>query len=109
MGRQGEACGALTGAVLAIGVLYGRERPDDQAGRQRAYARTETFVEQFRERNGLINCRDFTGVDMRTEEGRADYHARSVRETTCAPLIAGAVRSLLELLNSWETLERMPD
>jgi C_GCAxxG_C_C family probable redox protein len=109
MGRQGEACGALTGAVMAIGLLFGRDQADDQAARLSAYTKTEVFIDQFRERNGRVNCRDLTGVDMRTEEGRAEYHARSVRETTCTPLIAGAVRSLLELLNTWEAMERMPD
>ncbi len=103
MGRQGETCGAATGAVMAIGLMFGRDTCADAAARLDAYAKTGTFIEQFRQRNGRVTCRDLTGVDMGTEEGRADYAARHVRENTCTPLIAGSVRNFLELLNTWET------
>ncbi len=106
MGRQGETCGAATGAVMAIGLMFGRDTCADAAARLDAYAKTGTFIEQFRQRNGRVTCRDLTGVDMGTEEGRAEYAARNVREKTCSPLIAGSVRSFLELLNSWETQEQ---
>lgn len=53
-GSHEEMCGALSGAVLAIGLLYGRTQPgaDVQFARDLAVEYRRRFIEEF----GTANC-----------------------------------------------------
>ncbi|QOX80469.1 C_GCAxxG_C_C family protein [Trichlorobacter lovleyi] len=67
-GSRQEACGALTGGVLAIGLLCGRTTPDQD--RETAYRVSAAYRERFMARfNGTI-CQTirngFTTSDTRT-------------------------------------------
>jgi C_GCAxxG_C_C family probable redox protein len=46
--RRGETCGALLGALMALGVACGRERMDDTAAYTRAMAEAQRVVDAFR-------------------------------------------------------------
>lgn len=67
-GSRQEACGALTGGVLAIGLLCGRTTPEQD--REKAYRVSAAYRERFMARfNGTIcqTIRDgFTTSDTRT-------------------------------------------
>ena len=88
--RCAEACGAVTGAVLVIGLKYGSSSDE-------CNVRTEEFIRLFRERNGSVVCRDIIGCDIFTPEGRD----RAVRDglfgTVCRDAVADAARILTEL------------
>lgn len=49
-----EACGALTGGILAVGCLYGRNRPDGD--HQKAKDLSAEFRKRFQERFGATQC-----------------------------------------------------
>src|ERR1035441_7552744 len=69
--RQGEICGALTGAVLALGEASGAEMATDpEAGRKALYARVQQLTEKFRAAHGAIRCCDLTGCTLSTAEGQ---------------------------------------
>ncbi|MDI7275503.1 MAG: C-GCAxxG-C-C family protein, partial [Anaerolineae bacterium] len=57
IGRAGCVCGALSGAVMAIGLRCGRTTPDVRQ-RDQAYARAERLWRRFVERAGGEDCRD---------------------------------------------------
>ncbi|WP_277058635.1 C-GCAxxG-C-C family protein [Trichlorobacter lovleyi] len=67
-GSRQEACGALTGGVLAIGLLCGRTTPEQD--RETAYRISTAYRERFMARFGASICqtlRDgFTTDDTRT-------------------------------------------
>ncbi len=78
IGRQGEVCGAASGALMALGLRYGSATPD-KAAKERAYAVAAEFVRRFEERTDALRCRDLIGADQRTPEGLADaVRAQSV-------------------------------
>lgn len=60
VGRQGETCGAVTGAILAMSALYGREfdHMDQTEARDKTFGLCYKFVDLFREKYGSIQCRD---------------------------------------------------
>ncbi len=68
IGHLQEACGAVTGAVMAIGLRYGRGAAGRDA-RERINDMTRDFVEKFRAVNGSILCRDLLSFDISTREG----------------------------------------
>ena len=91
---QGEICGALTGALLALGEARGEAvalAEDPQAARQALYAEIREFTESFRRRHGAIHCRELTGCAMDTAEGRQSYQERGLHESFCTKLVSFAV------------------
>jgi len=54
--RQGASCGALTGAIMAIGSLVGRERLEDIDQYQRAMEPAIQIYNLFKEKIGHTLC-----------------------------------------------------
>jgi C_GCAxxG_C_C family probable redox protein len=99
IGRQGEVCGAASGALMALGLKYGRADADKDA-KERAYAVTAEFLRRFEERTGALRCRDLIQVDMSTPEGMAAARERKVFGTLCPGFVAAAVEIAGELLEA---------
>lgn len=66
---QGETCGALTGAIMAIGCVVGRERLEDLAQYHRAKPIAIEMYHRFREEIGHSLCAEIHKIRF----GRA-YH-----------------------------------
>jgi C_GCAxxG_C_C family probable redox protein len=98
LGRQGEACGALAGGVLVIGLLYGPERPHDKEAKNAVHLQAGEFVRRFAELNGALRCRDLIGMDIGSEEAVEEYYAGNLKEERCNAIVSNAVRAVLELV-----------
>lgn len=71
IGRTGEICGAVTGAILVIGLKYGTTNPKDQTSKYECYSKARQFCEEFKARTGSLICRELLGFDFNTPEGMA--------------------------------------
>ena len=56
--RKGEVCGACTGALMVLGLLYGQYRKDDMASRQTANQVNDLMMNKFAEKCGSYLCND---------------------------------------------------
>jgi C_GCAxxG_C_C family probable redox protein len=83
MGRMQETCGAVTGALMALGLERGFEKADDQAGKDRALARTKEFIALFRAEFGTVLCKDLVDCDLNTDEGQKFHKDMNQRELIC--------------------------
>ena len=54
--RHGETCGALLGAIMAIGALMGRERLPDKEQSQKAMVPATRVYDAFKEKIGHTLC-----------------------------------------------------
>jgi C_GCAxxG_C_C family probable redox protein len=54
--RQGETCGALTGAIMAVGCVVGRERLEDTEQYQKAMIPAIDAYNVFKEKVGHTLC-----------------------------------------------------
>ena len=95
IGRLGDLCGALTGALVAYGLARGRNVIDDLEGKEKAYAGARRIYEGFREPFGAVKCRDLTGVDFDDPESAEKYEVEDMQNRMCAPLVRGAVALLV--------------
>ena len=95
--RSGEICGAVSGAVLVVGLKYGQSIADDLDVKRNCNAKAEEFIQVFRERNGSIVCRELLGCDLSTEEGRAQAKRDNLFRTICDEKVRNAVDLLDEL------------
>jgi len=96
IGGGGVICGAVVGSVMAIGLKYGREEPSQP--RDNAYALALEFCQRFREEMGSLSCRELTGIDLSTPEGRSAFYASDVPLRVCLPAVGAAFRLVMELL-----------
>jgi C_GCAxxG_C_C family probable redox protein len=90
MGGGGSACGALVGAVMAVGLKHGRAEGsgDAQAARERSQRVLRRFVAEM----GSDLCRELTGMDLSTPEGTAAFRQSDVPERVCRRAIATGAR-----------------
>ena len=98
MGRMGLTCGAVTGAMMVIGLKYGRREAQDKAAKQKTVDTVRLFIRRFEERRASILCRELLGVDISTPGGFAAAHDQDLIKTRCPVFIADTVEILEEIL-----------
>ena len=91
IGRLGETCGAVTGAIMAIGLRYGAAAARDPETKTALYERVRDFVARFKARHGSIICRDLLGCDLGTPEGVQQAKVRDTHHTVCTALVRSAI------------------
>jgi len=95
--RIGGACGAATGAVLALSLRYGG---DGSAGsREMIAAAVERFYARFVDEVGATDCPAILGCDFRTEQGKAVMEEQGLRESICLEAVRAAASILAEMLD----------
>ena len=94
--KSAEVCGAVTGAVLVVGLKYGQSDPADKAARRLCGEKTGEFLQAFTKQNTHIVCRDILGCDITTPEGKAQAIAGQYFTTRCADMVASAAAILEE-------------
>ena len=63
MGKNGLVCGAVSAGIMGIGLrAKGKEKAE-------VYKLVDTFLTDFKEHFGTVNCRELLGADLKTEEG----------------------------------------
>jgi C_GCAxxG_C_C family probable redox protein len=89
--RQGQVCGALTGALMALGEAASAELANDPfAGREILYKRAQEFTQAFRKAHGSILCRELTGCQLNTGEGQRTYKELEMHRKLCQELVTFA-------------------
>jgi C_GCAxxG_C_C family probable redox protein len=68
MARTGGTCGALSGAILGIGLVVGRD--SGEVSVEPAYLIVRRLVEAFLERHGSTACPELIECDLGTTEGQ---------------------------------------
>lgn len=98
IGGMAATCGAVTGAIMTIGLKYGRTCPDDDDAKQKTRALVKEFVKQFTQRNGHIECKHLLGIDISIPEGMDLAEEKGLFDTQCPKLIEDAVDILEGLI-----------
>ena len=98
MGGMGEVCGSVTGALMAIGLKYGKAREGDQAAAATTERLVLEFVNRFRARHGSIICRELLGHPVYSREERNAARAKGLITVDCSVFIRDAAEILESLL-----------
>jgi len=68
MARYGGLCGAVSGGVMALGMVFGRDSADIPT--DDAYVNVREFLAAFERKHGGTYCFDLTGYNLDMPEGR---------------------------------------
>jgi C_GCAxxG_C_C family probable redox protein len=88
--RMAETCGAVTGALMVLGLAYCGDDCRQGAGRKAAYGAVTSFMRKFGERHGSLTCRDLLGCDISTPDGAQAAQDQGLFRTKCVQLVRDA-------------------
>lgn len=100
--RNGDICGAVSGALLVLGLKYGHYVSSDNEQKARAYEIAVEYTKRFREVNGSIVCRDLLGYDLTKPDEMACIKEKGLFGTVCPKMIKSAVEILESVLEDYE-------
>ncbi|MCL6589620.1 MAG: C-GCAxxG-C-C family protein [Firmicutes bacterium] len=98
MGHIGEACGAVTGAFMAIGLKYGKFKPDDDAAKAQTYQLVQEFTRRFKARHGSVSCKELLKLDLSIPEELKKAQEEGVFRKLCPGYVQTAAEILEEIL-----------
>ena len=100
MGRLREVCGAVSGALMVLGVARGYSDPADPEAKKAHYALVQEFARRFREKNGSIICRELLqGVPVSQGAAPEARTETFYKKRPCVEYVkdaAGIVRDILQ-------------
>ncbi|HSV31953.1 MAG TPA: C-GCAxxG-C-C family protein [Atribacteraceae bacterium] len=99
LGHTGNICGAVTGAVMALGLKYGRNRSEEKEIRNSLCHLVEQFLDRVKQKIGGIQCFELIGVRLNTEEGMAVYREQHLRRR-CHDIIEQVEAIAREFINN---------
>jgi C_GCAxxG_C_C family probable redox protein len=91
LAHTNDICGALSGAVMAIGLKYGATEGRDRASKQRTYKAIHDLFGAFKERHGSLMCTQLLGYDMSDPGQLQEALANGAPHLTCPKYILSAI------------------
>ncbi len=98
IGGSGSMCGALTGGVMALGLAYGRTRPDDFAAKETTKQKVQQLCHGFREEFGSFDCLELSGCLLCTPEGHEKFKSQYIKREKCCHYVEKAAELLAALI-----------
>jgi C_GCAxxG_C_C family probable redox protein len=96
--RLAETCGAVTGAVMVLGLYRATTESTTSKRREPVYRAVKEFTAEFERRNRTLICRELLDCDIRTAEGMQAAKDRGVFKTVCPKMVQDAAEILESIL-----------
>lgn len=98
MGRTAGVCGAVSGALMALGLKFGGTTATDAQSKARSYAKAEQLIKAFEARFGSIQCRDILACDISTPKGLKKAQDEKLFQSLCPDFVRVAAQICEQLL-----------
>lgn len=98
---QGETCGAVIGAYMALGLKYGNCKAGYEGEDQRVVSiiKDVQFRENFLKKYPSTMCREILNADFSTPEGAKHIRENNMMNTFCPQLVADIMGILEEIMD----------
>jgi len=98
MGKQQHVCGAVSGALMVLGLKFGKAFNDPEQKKEETYQKAEDFLKEFESKNGSIHCKQLLqGLNMNDEKELQKINQLGLFQNSCESYIKQAVE-LTDLL-----------
>ncbi len=98
--RNGELCGAVAGALIALGLAEASPDPTDQDARDRLFERVNEFRRRFLDVHGSISCRQLLGYNIGDPREHDLAVQQEVFTSKCPLYVSAAIEILDDMLTS---------
>ncbi|MGD1005431.1 MAG: C-GCAxxG-C-C family protein [Methanoregulaceae archaeon] len=93
-----DVCGAVSGAIMVIGLRYGRTKVDDIASKEKTYAVVSEFLREFKKRNNSVTCTGLLGYNLSDPSQFAEVKKKNVVRSRCPIFVREAVELVVKLV-----------
>lgn len=97
--RKGEMCGAVSGALMALGLKYGHCHAEDAEEKGKAYQIAEDFMNRFTVEKGTVVCRELLGYDVSKTEDMQKIKELNLFKTVCPEMVRCATLIVEQMMN----------
>jgi len=92
MGCCQYVCGAVSGAIMVIGLKYGKDM-------KTTYKKVRDFIRRFKETTTTVECKELlNGCNLLTEEGQQFFKDNHLRQLNCNVYVRLSCEILEEIL-----------
>jgi len=98
MGRLQYTCGAVAGALMALGLKYGMALNDPEEKKLLTYAKTKEFFNEFEKLHGSTNCKELlNGLNLNDPDDIKKIKDQNLFEIRCEKYIVDAINIVEKL------------
>jgi C_GCAxxG_C_C family probable redox protein len=97
MGRTGRTCGAVSGALMTIGLAHAKTTTEGGRPNDKAYELAAEFIRRFQALHNTTDCQDLLGVNIGTAAGMEQARQAGFFRTRCPAFVRSAAQILEEL------------
>jgi len=91
IGYSDDICGAVSGAIMVIGLRYGRTEAHDKTAKEKTYAEVAEFLKRFKQRNVSAECTKLIGYNLSDPQQVAQAKKNQAVMARCPALVRDAV------------------
>jgi len=91
IGRTGQICGTLGGAIMAIGLQIGCDKAEEKEKRDAAIENVQQLIIEFEKEFGASKCEVLTQCDLQTKGGQEKFGRQDLRKNLCPRFIRWTV------------------
>ena len=96
--KTGNICGAVSGALMVIGLKYGKTEKNDEVATEKTRALVRQFISKFSQKNGSVNCTELLGYDLSDPEAFSAARDSGHFMTKCPALVRDSADILEKIL-----------
>ncbi len=98
LGRTGNVCGAVTGGILILGLMFGRGENEDKIKQEKTYQYVREFIEKFKVKYGTVECKSLIdNIDLLTDEGKKRFRETNMINK-CSEYVESANKIIQEII-----------
>jgi len=97
IGRTDNICGAVSGAIMVLGLRFGAGSPDETDAKTRTSIMAAEFIKEFTRRYGAASCTGLLGYNM-SVPGEAAKASAANAFAGCRDIVRNAGNLLEEFL-----------
>ena len=98
MAYNGEVCGAVSGALMLIGLKYGKHIEGDNEAKEKTYRIANEYIAKFKKEYGSIKCSDLIKYNLSIDEELQKARETGVFKSICTLLVKRSVELVEEYL-----------
>lgn len=96
--RKGEMCGAVSGALMVLGLKYGHYHYNAPEEKLNAYKIAEDYMDRFIAKKGTVVCRELLGYDVSKPEDKVKIKELDLFKSICPEMIKCATEIVEQML-----------
>lgn len=100
MGKQQHVCGAISGALMVLGLKFGKALNDQEIKKEDTNEKAAQLLETFKLKHGSISCKDLLkGLNMNDDQELQKIQELGLFENNCENYIQDIVDITENLIN----------